>query len=83
MAADEEKFRNPSPPAHETREETAEKEAIGDTVYSKRWILRVLMRLAREEADSSDLEADLEDSLCQLWDSATDKVRTTKTNLFS
>ncbi|XP_065827064.1 protein saal1-like [Oscarella lobularis] len=73
MAAEEEKFRNPSPPAHETREETAEKEAIGDTVYSKRWILRVLMRLAREEADSSDLEADLEDSLCQLWDSATDK----------
>lgn len=77
--------RNPSPPPgnHEPATDT-----IGDTTYSKHWLFATLTKLiqavtteeprlgreARETPPESDnVDDDLEDDVCRLWDMSTDK----------
>ncbi|XP_022223675.2 uncharacterized protein LOC111074960 [Drosophila obscura] len=68
------------PPAHEVKnndddpedendEELLERmrgDAVGETMYSRRFILQTLLKLSQQEAGS--LGRELEDDLCKVWD---------------
>ncbi|CAI9564524.1 unnamed protein product [Staurois parvus] len=71
--------RNPSPPTSEDEEEPSG-DCIGNTVYSKHWFFSTLTKLidtvtvdkdkpeqAEDEA-SVDLEEDMENDICKIWD---------------
>ncbi|KAH8300667.1 hypothetical protein KR018_006204 [Drosophila ironensis] len=45
-------------------------DAVGDTMYSSRFILQTMMQLSHLEADSH-LEQQLEEDLCKVWDMST------------
>ncbi|KAM5126542.1 LOW QUALITY PROTEIN: protein SAAL1 [Mantella aurantiaca] len=75
--------RNPSPPSSENEEEEPPGDCIGNTVYSKHWFFTALTRLidaVKEETDrpeeedegeesgGAELEEDLENDLCKVWD---------------
>lgn len=81
---------NPSPPPEVLEaSETLAGDAIGETLFSERWVLRTLMKLTEvvsqktkeesnaDEDDDSDaiqqLDREIESLLCQLWDMCTDK----------
>eukprot|EP00118_Oscarella_pearsei_P015077 m.133154 g.133154 ORF g.133154 m.133154 type:complete len:118 (+) comp38110_c0_seq4:18-371(+) len=71
-------FRNPSPPAGDPPDlDVTSDDTISSTVYSKSWVLGILACLLKDhETDHSEIEeidADVEESLCQLWDAAADK----------
>ncbi|KAF5397114.1 hypothetical protein PHET_09928 [Paragonimus heterotremus] len=66
--------RNPSPPP-DLSDELQHADTIGDTAYSKRWLFSLLMDLLKLIKSNSDkgesieeLDADLEERLCCLWD---------------
>ncbi|KAF8562640.1 hypothetical protein P879_11354 [Paragonimus westermani] len=66
--------RNPSPPP-DLSDELQHADTIGDTAYSKRWLFSLLMdllKLIKSNSDKSEpieeLDADLEERLCCLWD---------------
>uniref|UniRef100_UPI00358EFB0D protein SAAL1 isoform X1 n=1 Tax=Myxine glutinosa TaxID=7769 RepID=UPI00358EFB0D len=93
------KLRNPSPPPNESsddeeKEEKANNEksdrkvggpdAIGDTIYSKSWLLSVLSRVVEQAQVNSTnkevvktdlvLDKELEDDMCKIWDMSMDEV---------
>ncbi|XP_068144193.1 protein saal1 [Drosophila tropicalis] len=41
-------------------------DAVGDTMYSRRFVLQTLMRLSQQ--DEGPLSQELEDALCKVWD---------------
>ncbi|XP_077309666.1 protein SAAL1, partial [Lithobates pipiens] len=71
--------RNPSPPASDEEDEQPG-DCIGNTMYSKHWFFTTLTKLidtvtvdkdklgAGEEETSVDLEEDLENDICKVWD---------------
>lgn len=67
--------RNPSPPA-ELAEELQHVDQIGDTAYSKRWLYALLMKVLNlvkfnstsDLNDIRELDQELEEQLCCLWD---------------
>ena len=78
-------LRNPSPPPFtEEEKEVISADYIGDSLFSKKWILLMLLKLYKHEADiysSSDLQPDnseesdiwklnsvFEEEVCELWD---------------
>ncbi|XP_030056957.1 protein SAAL1 isoform X2 [Microcaecilia unicolor] len=70
--------RNPSPPTSDDEEEGPEGDAIGDTVYSKHWMFNTLTKLieAISEGDGemlTDLDEDMENEICKLWDISMDE----------
>ena len=74
-------MRNPSPPPL-TEEETQSLMAdyVGETLFSKKWILSVLLKLYKHEKDTIynlqttedmevlELQDEFEKDLCELWD---------------
>lgn len=62
--------RNPSPPGCVDVIESADK--IGDTSYSRKWLFSLLVKLLKSikdtEFDVCELDSDLEEELCCLWD---------------
>ncbi|XP_073460212.1 protein SAAL1 [Aquarana catesbeiana] len=71
--------RNPSPPTSDDEDEQPG-DCIGNTMYSKHWFFTTLTKLidtvtvdkdklgAGEEEASVDLEEDLENDICKVWD---------------
>ncbi|XP_076041595.1 uncharacterized protein LOC143025587 isoform X2 [Oratosquilla oratoria] len=68
---------NPSPPSVcEEENATLKVDAIGDTVYSERWVLKILMKLiealpqylSTDNTGIMELDEDVEAAACQLWD---------------
>ena len=82
-------YRNPSPPREE-EEPFLLDDAIGDTVYSKRWVLSVVADLCKyaharcatterlpadcDVIDETDMDEEWEQELCKLWDASVDEV---------
>lgn len=76
--------RNPSPPPSEG-EESAEGDAIGNTVYSKHWLFSTLTRLIQVVSDQEggsgagdseaqlDLDEEVESEICKVWDMSMDQ----------
>ncbi|XP_062512660.1 protein SAAL1-like [Corticium candelabrum] len=81
-------YRNPSPPREE-EEPFLLGDAIGDTVYSKRWVLSVVADLCKyaharcatterlpadcDVIDETDMDEEWEQELCKLWDASVDE----------
>ncbi|KAG8438417.1 hypothetical protein GDO86_008917 [Hymenochirus boettgeri] len=72
--------RNPSPPSSDDEEDSVG-DSIGSTVYSKHWVFTTLTKLievisedsSSGEQDSGDLDEDLENEICKVWDMSTNK----------
>ena len=78
--------RNPSPPRLSVEEsELIQYDSIGQTVFSKKWVLSTLMKLLQlfqaEEQDDTEgeNESGVDDSfdgeLCELWDMSMNEVQ--------
>lgn len=79
-------YRNPSPPPFEEAE-SSKADFIANTVYSKHWVLSVLVKLLQyaqtategcETIQSSfkeetEMEGEWEQELCKLWDASADE----------
>ncbi|GLH00834.1 uncharacterized protein GBIM_07102 [Gryllus bimaculatus] len=48
-------------------------DAVGDTMYSERWILKQLIRITKYIAGEEEFNDDFELDLCTLWDMCADK----------
>lgn len=48
-------------------------DAIGDTLYSERWVLKVLMKLHKIISSEEGFSKDLEEDLCCLWDMSAER----------
>ena len=82
--------RNPSPPRLSVEEtELIQYDNIGDTVFSKKWVLSTLMKLLQifqnhgedgvEDEDEDDQESEalndnFDGELCELWDMSMNEV---------
>ncbi|XP_060624017.2 protein SAAL1 [Anolis sagrei] len=80
--------RNPSPPSSDSEEEAViAGDSIGSTVYSKHWLFSVLTKLIEiitpkkdedsevnnEEEEEMELDDDMENDICKVWDMSMDK----------
>ncbi|ETE69607.1 Protein SAAL1, partial [Ophiophagus hannah] len=72
--------RNPSPPSSDSEEEeVAAGDSIGNTVYSKHWLIGVLEKLIEDtsklnnEEEQMELDEELENDICKVWDMSMDK----------
>lgn len=76
--------RNPSPPRLSIEEsELIQYDSIGDTVFSKKWVLGTLMKLLQvfqnhEQEEEAEIENEVDDNfdgeLCELWDMSMNEV---------
>uniref|UniRef100_A0A8C4TF44 Serum amyloid A-like 1 n=1 Tax=Erpetoichthys calabaricus TaxID=27687 RepID=A0A8C4TF44_ERPCA len=76
--------RNPSPPASDDEDDPVD-DAIGDTAYSKHWLVRTLTKLIQplsnqhenaegaDESSQPDLDEDIENEICKVWDMSMDQ----------
>ncbi|KAG2463002.1 SAAL1 protein, partial [Polypterus senegalus] len=76
--------RNPSPPASDDEDDPVD-DAIGDTAYSKHWLVRTLTKLIQplsnqhenaegaDESSQPDLDEDIESEICKVWDMSMDQ----------
>uniref|UniRef100_A0A2H6N141 Protein SAAL1 n=1 Tax=Micrurus carvalhoi TaxID=3147026 RepID=A0A2H6N141_9SAUR len=72
--------RNPSPPSSDSEEEeVAAGDSIGNTVYSKHWLIGVLEKLIEDtsklnnEEEQMELDEEMENDICKVWDMSMDK----------
>ncbi|XP_015681632.1 protein SAAL1 isoform X2 [Protobothrops mucrosquamatus] len=72
--------RNPSPPSSDSEEEeVAAGNSIGNTVYSKHWLISVLEKLIEDtsklnnEEEQMELDEEMENDICKVWDMSMDK----------
>jgi hypothetical protein len=71
--------RNPSPPPISEQEaDILYSDSIGDTLFSKKWVLKVLFNATQQiKSDSSninDADGSLDSELCKLWDMSMNEV---------
>ena len=70
--------RNPSPPPISEQEaDVLYSDNIGDTLFSKKWVLKVLFNATQQiKSDSESMnDADsLDSELCKLWDMSMNEV---------
>lgn len=69
--------RNPSPPPFTDEErDVLYSDRIGDTVFSKRWVLQVLFNSTQQLKldDDGIMDKNLDSDLCKLWDMSMNKV---------
>ncbi|KAM3855113.1 protein SAAL1 isoform 1-T3 [Vipera latastei] len=70
--------RNPSPPSSDSEEEeVAAGDSIGNTVYSKHWLIGVLEKLIEDTSklnnEEEQIDEELENDICKVWDMSMDK----------
>lgn len=83
--------RNPSPPPITGEEaDVLNSDAIGNTVFSKRWVLRTLFNLTEaiknsETTPNADgmVDDSLDTELCKLWDMSMNSVRSIHVKLLA
>ena len=70
--------RNPSPPPMSEKETNIlYSDKIGDTLFSKKWVLKVLFNATQQiksNNEDSIVKDSLDSELCQLWDMSMSKV---------
>lgn len=66
--------RNPSPPILSDEEAyVLYSDNIGDTLFSKKWVLKVLFN-ATQQIKGTNVVENLDSELCELWDMSMNKV---------
>ena len=77
--------RNPSPPPISEQEANVlYSDNIGDTLFSKKWVLKVLFSTTQQikvENENINVSDSLDSELCKLWDMSMNKVLNLVTNL--
>ena len=80
-------YRNPSPPPSKEADSSTTSDFIGNTVYSKHWVLSALVKLlqyaqskgarvtvASSSREEIEIEDEWEQELCKLWDASINEV---------